>query len=313
MIEIQPVSELCESMDLWPVGNITVRNKFVTGSVEDSHSIYFLKVVRSDLANPGSACVDLQNEVNWNNYAGPALADFGYRVPSKVAADEDCSWVLFEHLEGSQLDESEFPIVLGRLANLGAAISSLSLGREPTDLTSWYRGRLNRFRPLLNDGFVDKDTLTMFDSILDGSVDLSDLKAGIIHGDLNPKNILTRADDPEIGLVDAEFGTTPEKPEWDKPRLHDIAYIYHLLLCQYHNPAAAEQFLIQSQQAFSQFSDYDPEIFNRELNLSLLERTVSMASHFVLNKDPTKTIDDNRRTNPQPYAKLIQSSLEAVA
>lgn len=312
MIEIQPVSELCESLDLWPDGNLAVRNKFITGTVTDTHGTYFIKVVRSDLANPESVCADLQNEVNWNNFAVPALAEFGFRVPTVVCADEDNRWVLFEHLKGSQLDESEFPVVLGRLANLGVAISSLSLGREPSDLTSWYMGRLNRFRPLLDDGFVDNETIALYDRILDGSVDLSDLKAGIIHGDLNPKNILTRADDPEIGLVDAEFGTTPEKPEWDKPRLHDVAYIYHLLLCQYHNSDMAEQFLIQAQHAFSQHSGFDPEIFNRELNLSLLERTVSMSSHFVLNKDPSKTIDDSRRTEPQPYAELIRKSLEVI-
>jgi hypothetical protein len=303
--------EVLENLGVQPVGDLVTRNKFVTGTVSDGTSDFFLKLVREGV--PLTAREDLANEVRWDQYSGPQLAKSGFRVPEVIAADTGQGWALFEHLDGVPFTEKDLPQCVGIFALLAVKICDIPLGREPADLSAWYTGRLARFRPHLQAGFLEDTTLSRLDALIDGSTDISVLTAGIIHGDPNLKNGLKEEDAASgFGVVDAEFGTTPDKPEWDKPRYHDIAHFYHLLLCQYQDAAMADQFLGITQSLLARSADFNATTFEQEFQLSLLERTISMANHFVLNPNPDKVIDDARRTEPQPYVDIIERSLSTI-
>lgn len=299
------VTEALQSLEVEPVSVLEKRNKFYTGNVNNGSKEYFIKIARSDV--PNSVFEDLENEVAWDQFVNSQITESSFVVPTVVAVDPENRWALFEHLDGEIVKEESLPVEIGRLSLVATTVCGLEIGREPSDLEEWYTKRLGRFTSSA-ETLLDIGDLRKFKAILDGRIDLSSLTAGIIHGDFNLKNILQNGD-TRLGLVDAEFGSTPNKPELDKPRYHDIAYFYHLLLCQYHSPDLAEQFLDQSVRHLNLDPNFILEGFEREFHLSLLERTVSMANHFVVNRDPMKVIDDERRSEPRPYMEVMKRSL----
>lgn len=297
-----------EALGLELTGALQERNKFVTCPVLYQGEPAFLKTVRD--SSSVSQHEDLQNEAQWNEFVRPHLARDGTKVPEIIATDPDFAWVLFEDLQAPHLEEEQLPIFLGRLINLGASIQLVPLPREPGDINTWYLDRLARFRETLEHPLFNAEDKERFEATVAADKDTGVLTAGVIHGDLNLKNVL--AHDKTFGIVDAEFGTSVEKPEWDKPRMHDVAYLYHLLLCQYQDPGRADLFKTLISLRDQDIFDINQERFEQEFQLSVLERTLSMMSHFVTRLTPEKKIDDMRRTDPKPYAKLISQALETI-
>lgn len=303
-----------EGQTFRPSVELETRNKYLVGLVTDvDGQNYFLKAAKQP-DNP-SVRADLQNEVRWNQVIGPQLGEDYWKVPEVVTNAPDFSWAIFEYVEGVPPDEEDLTSgwLSASVRDIGVALYGLPLGRGGTDLASWYQQRLSRFAMVTDTDFFDAADRRAINSIQLDSQLPTTLKAGVVHGDLSPKNlIIASSADWSLYVTDAEFGTLPEKPEWDKPRLHDMAYFYHLLRCQYQRPDIAESFLNTLWTNIQQTTGATRAEFNAEFHLSLLERTISMMSHFVINHTPDKQIDDKRRTEPEPYVQTVRLSLNAL-
>jgi hypothetical protein len=121
-------------------------------------------------------------------------------------------------------------------------------------------------------------------------------------------------------LVDGEFGTLQTLPtredgrirhrtEHDKPRFHDIAYYYHLLWIT-EGSMAARGYINDIKWALRDQGMFDDETSDRELKLSVVERTLSMAGHFVLKpQGKPRPGEDLRRRRAPRYATLLIDTL----
>ncbi len=136
------------------------------------------------------------------------------------------------------------------------------------------------------------------------------LQAGVVHGDFAPKNMIVTAEG-RAALIDAEFGTHPKRPGYAMPRMHDAAYFYHLLVCQYQNEGWAEEYLDKLNQVGILGKDQD----NLEFWTSVVERTLAMYRNFVLQPKAGFEVDE-RRKDPEPYYFLLDrcgSSLKKLS
>lgn len=228
-----------EEIGLEPREPLEVRTKYTVGNVVDveGHDL-FLKAVNDP--SQDSHREDLANEAAWNIAVAAINANFDWRVPEVINHADDFAWVVFEFIEGNQPGEenleAQLPIVAGMISDLIA----LPLGRETAgDLQPWYRGRLSRFQHVVDSDHLDEFDRANFQTVLNS--DVSVIKPGVVHGDFNSKNILI-TEGGQVYLIDAELGTDFDRPEWDKPRYHDAAHYYHLLMCQHHRPDLAGNF-----------------------------------------------------------------------
>lgn len=289
-------------------------NKYRVGEVHKKGRVYFLK----ELLKPGTASVreDLRNEACWFINVGRIIANNDkttpFRVPEVIDISPSMDWALFEHIDGKPLPESSLEQELPGPADMMEYLFSADFPRQDTNLSGWYNKRLEGLSgAYASDYFSDEDRSAIRDITEDAGL-LTVLKPGLVHRDINPKkNILINQAGEKV-LVDAELGTTPDKPGWDKPRYDDIAYLYHLLHCQYQDSRLARLFLTDVSQKLEYSPNFDRDTFVQEFSLSLLERTLSMMGHFVVSPKPEMEIDDIRRTIPEPYIYLVRESISAL-
>jgi|GEM_PF-3021900 len=288
----------------------TPRNKFVTGIVADiTGETYFLKVAAKTPPNYEGS--DLANESYWNTHAYSHMVANGFRIPSTIKIANDGSWALFEFLEGGQLTEDDLEENLHDIARLCACIVEIPLQdddiyQKPNGLGAWCENRIDRALGKSDNHPFSKNQTYMMRRVLKNA---DQLVRASVHGDVNLKNLIGGR---ELGLVDAEFGVTPQRSGWGNLRYHDAAYFYHLLHCQYHRPDLAEKFLEHFLQEVTFDLIDDVENFEYEFYTSLLERTLSMGNHFVWNRDPSKEVDDPRRTEVGPYLEIVERSLDVL-
>lgn len=321
MTDFAPIETACRNLDLQFVDTPEARNKFLTAPVANptSNKRFFLKAVQN---TQRFAWEDLENECIWNTENRDYLASCGYQVPEVVARDPYSQWALFEYLEGSPLDEADVRAHIADLALLGTTICLLPLGRPviaPLDM--WFKRRI-RNNMDIPERFLSQQNHRKLDALGRGIISVAGIiLPGTVHGDFKPGNIL-RSNRGELSVVDSEFGTVTaphqdtrvrRRTEHDKPRYHDLAYMYHLLWCQYQDPVLAREFAKAAYANLSRERGISPTDFNQEFGLSVLERTLSMAKHFVFSRDETKKVDDIRRTEPEPYKDLIAFTLANVA
>lgn len=310
--------ESLEALGYQPVDVTALQesSKFLTGPIlHQDGTRFFLKMVKDPTQD--SWREDLANEVQWNYYVWPHISpEAMWTIPEVVVQAADSSWAVFDYAEGRTVDELNLPLAqLADLALMAADVARVPLGREGADVKEWYKRRMQKFGHVLQSHYFDSvpETRERFRAMTDGAVDLSSLTAGMIHGDFNLKNIIKVPDDLYY-LVDAEFGTATDRPEWDKPRYHDIAYFYHLLLCQYRQPERAEAWYALAREFMALHLGSEVEAsFDTEFYLSVLERTMSMMDRFIINPDPHKIIDDPRRRAPAPYVDIINEALTQLS
>lgn len=300
-----------------PIGS----GKFFTVSMRDLEgNSGFLKCVK----DPDShSWEDLENEVLWSQQHGELLGDEGILVPRVLQHDPDFKWVLFELLDRPSQGPYRTAGNVGPATDAAIAVFKLRLKRPPlTNLEEWYQDRISRFAgdaPDLFRGNHNKNfALEKIQALGKGAIDTTCLTPGIIHGDLKDENILLTA--KGTALVDGEFGTLQAPPsakdggerrrtEHDKPRFHDIAYYYHLLW-QTAGSIPARGFLTTMKRALQEEGLVEGREFERELTLSIIERTLSMANHFICN--PSTNLqrgEDPRRRRAPRYASLLIKSL----
>lgn len=311
-----------EGQTFCPVDDLVETNDFRVGkALDETGRPHFLKA----LLDPADEFVreSLQNEVRWNQAIDSRLRREFWSVPQAITHDPDYTWAAFEYIGGHPPEEQAIEgWLLGAVVGIGLSLYRMPLGREGAAVSDWYQQRLGKFGAVIASRFFDAADRRAVDNIQADNELAAQLKAGVVHGDLNPtKNLLVGAQEWHLFLTDAEFGTLPERPEWDKPRLHkdldkprfhDMAYYYHLLRCQYHRPDLAECFLRTLRINIQETYGVAESVFNTEFQLSVLERTISMMNHFVVNPKRDKKIDDERRTRPEPYVETIQDSLAVV-
>ena len=306
------LQRLYNQANVSPLGPPELRVKFYTGPVQDNATgeVLFFKAV---IPNVGpSVLEDLNNEVNWNEEVRPHLNGNGTRIPETLRHASDFSWVLFEHLGEGQIREELLEDYLEKIARLCAKISSIPLGREPNGLQARLQNGLTRFT---NKGFENPISTLALKLIqeLAQNIDDSSALAGMVHGDINLKNLLAGGNlGEDVGIVDSEYGTLSTRPDWDKPRYHDAAYFYHLLHCQFHQPEFAEKFRAFFKKEIESLPDYDADSFDSEFDLCVLERTLSMDKYYAWRPDKNAPTEDPRRLAPGPYLDLIDSSLSAI-
>lgn len=295
--------------------------KFATVSMHGlDGSRGFLKFVRDPLSHSWE---DLENETLWSQQHGELLTESGVIVPRVLQHDPDFKWVLFELLDRPGYGGYRTAGNVGAATDAAIAVFKLALTREPlTNLEDWYQDRISRFVTRAGDLFRGNHNknlaLEKLRALGGGVIDISCLTPGVIHGDLKDENIPITA--AGIALVDGEFGTLQAPPttndgrqrrrtEHDKPRFHDIAYYYHLLW-QTEGLMAARDFINTVKWALEEEGLFHNEVANRELTLSIIERTLSMAHHFVLNPSakPQPGEDLRRRRAPR-YASLLVDAL----
>jgi len=298
---------------VFPIGEPQSRAKFYTGPVRNGGTSKnsFLKAVLETA--PDSACEDLENEALWNTQVRPFMNGNGIRIPRVENHAQGYKWVVFEYLDGKPIPEVDLYSHIEKIAKLCATIYEVPLCREPNGLSGWMKDRIIRFTDARNESQLTIELQKAIHDIVD-QLDDSRIQAGMIHGDINLKNLLVgRSLGDDIGLVDSEFGTLTSKPQWDKPRFHDAAYFYHLLHCQFHQPELAEKFKEAFKDEIKLSPEFDAATFEAEFNLSVLERTLSMGNHFPWKQDSNKPIEDPRRLNSQPYVQLIERSVMALS
>lgn len=293
----------------------TSTRKYRAGEVIRNGRSYFLKEVLSpDNANSRE---DLRNEVRWFVNVGTIVAKErqtpSFTVPEVIDVSPAFDWALYEHVDASALPEETLEQELPGMADIAVYLFSAPFPRQDTSLATWYKNRLERLSHVYDTLFFSDFDHQRIDDLLADPSSFTVLKPGLVHRDINPsKNVLLKPDGTKV-LIDAELGTTPDKPEWDKPRFDDIAYMYHLFHCQYQDPRLADQFLANTLSKLERSPNFDGGTLTQEFYLSLLERTLSMMSHFVIAPKSDRAIDDRRRTASHPYVALIRESLAALA
>ncbi len=294
-----------------PVEDLEVRAKFFTGPVQDeAGNLYFLKAVKDDNSYD---LADLENEVRWNQTIGPRINNKYWAVPHVVTHAPDFEWAVFEHAGGQEPTEDKLYPLLGVIGHIATTLYHLPLGREGSNLVDWYRERLERSCSVTHSQFFDDDTRGKIADIVANEDLLNGIQAGIVHGNLSLANLLIQQiKRPQLYIVDSEFGTLAEKPEWDKPRFDDMAFFYHLLCCQHQQPEAAELFKQRCWYDLRDDAGMTRENFDKEFHLSVLERTISMMSHFIINRAPGKKVNDVRRLRSEPYVALVHESIKAI-
>lgn len=244
-----------------------------------------IKVPKTDAARE-----DLIRSVAWSNEIGGLLEciNSSLIVPkASVLSDGSAN---FESIEGVEISESEIgrliPLVVKGLSDL-AILEVAWVGSANT----WFDNRINVLE------WPEEVAVN------DGDIATPRISAGVVHGDFAPKNMII-SPEGRLGLIDPEFGTYPSRPEYAMPRMHDAAYFYHLLRCQFQRGDLAESYRKKLSEA--RILTERPD--GLEFWASVMERTLSMHRNFI--KDPKAGfVVDDRRKNPEPYYSLLNDCL----
>jgi len=310
-----PMSEAIATVEdrrFYVVNGLTESTKFNTGEViDDQGEHYFYKSV----LDPSAQLVrdDLENEVCWNQDIGTRIEGEQWKVPQVEAHDPAYRWAVFEYIDGTPPREQDLAHWLLVVGGICAELFSLPLGREEFDASQWYQKRVGGNKHVLESYYLDDQDRAAIYNLLENDRAGNSLKPGVTHGDIKTSNLILLTSKPQAGLIDAEFGTMPSKPDWDWPRLHDMAYFYHMLRCQHHSPELAVGFAEHCWDNVKQISDLTQEEFVTEFYLSVLERTISMMGHFIVSQSAQRQVDDSRRLQPEPYIGTIRTALENLS
>lgn len=300
------------ALRLNPNTPLETRAKFHVGKVAlPNKSAGFLKVAKNE-REPNSS-EDLGNEIVWNLHARPILAKQNIRVPEVKVYNPLNRWALFEFLEGNPVNTETLEKLLPEIARLCARISEVPQIVEPNGVANWIKSRLVKLRPDAIGSPLPKSLDGILTKAIEKVAEDERLVSGYVHGDFKPDNILVLNGQREtLAIVDSEFGTNIKRPERVLPKYHDAAYFYHLMYTQFHRPDLGEKFkelFVKEMQASPAFN---AETFEFEFNSSVLERSISMGSHFVWRRDPNKPVADALRIEPKPYVQLIENSLKEL-
>jgi hypothetical protein len=316
------LGELDGMRPVQPLRSPEGHGKFSTVVVHEQGGQFgFLKYVNDPTS---SSWEDLENETLWAQQNGPTLLEnSGIKVPEIINHGDDFKWVLFEYLGRTATLPDVTAGSIGPAAQTAIAVCSLSLERPAlTDLEAWYLRRINSFLEPVKKLNLREESISTLVALSLGKLEgTSTIEPGIIHGDLKDSNIMI-SKVGEIGLVDAEFGTLQTPPdmndgrdrrrsEHDKPRYHDIAYYYHLMR-QTGDEMGAEKFLQEVKANLSTDDSFDNQKFDQEFTLSVVERTLSMAYHFLLKPGRPKDIADPRRQQAAHYVLLLDEVLSVL-
>lgn len=215
-----------------------------------------------------------------------------------VTARSYTDWVEGRHPAEDQLAEFIPPLVgvIGELSQLEVAWTGSS--------SDWLKRKLDILgRPAL-EHIGDPTLSDRVTAAIDSHV--SAIKPGVVHGDLVPKNMLIAPTNAhKIYILDAEFGSHGSRPHFALPRMRDAAYLYHVLQVQYQQPETAELLYKKLGEQFTDDSTWQEEFW-----LCVIERSLSMYTHFVVNNPPQVDI---RRLNPEKYINCLHTALDQLA
>jgi hypothetical protein len=254
-----------------------------------------------------SAQADLGNSVAWTKWI-ESQRPHSFHVPHTIAelsATENgqlatpmahITWV-----DGAQPKEDELIGVVPRYVDVIQELAAIQV-EWAGDAAAWTRQKLHTAGSIVLSHIANKLLVVGLEDVIDSDA-FDCIKAGVVHGDLAPKNTIIDKTG-KLWLLDAEFGTHGYRPEFAVPRTRDAAYLLHLLHCQYQQPEAGETLLSE---LISRFGD--DNTWEQEFWLATLERTLTMFRLFVVNRPDGPTIDQ-RRLNPAPYLHLLRTSIE---
>lgn len=237
-----------------------------------------------------AAVADLARSAVWSQEIGGMVGgDSSLVIPdADILADGN---VRFEKVLGRGAGEEDLPELILLVADVLGVLTKLKVEWEGS-ADEWYAKRVAVGLPEELGNNL-------------GSLVIPKLTVGVVHGDFAPKNMILTADG-RLALIDAEFGTYPARPEYAMPRMHDGAYLYHLLVCQYQNQDLAGVFLDALQE-----KGIVDELSLGEFWASVMERTLSMYRNFVQFPKEGFEVDECRK-DPEPYLSLLSSCVEAL-
>jgi hypothetical protein len=271
--------------------------KFSTHHIIGNDTDFLLKVARTEAAQ-----ADLANTARWSRFINQATDELSFKTPNVQANIVDnglgerptTSVAHFDWVDGYHTEESDIDSLSAPLAMVVRELSSIKVDWQGR-ACDW----LGRNKVLKTIEFLP-DEIRKNVSAAYTEEQRAKAKSGVVHGDLAPKNIMiSNQDDESLWLIDAEFGTHGERPDFAIPRMHDAAYYYHLLQVQYQNPAAAETFLNELGEVFS-----EDKTWKEEFLLSVIERTLSMFENFIVNPKEGFEVDE-RRKQEESYHSLL--------
>lgn len=235
----------------------------------------------------------LINSLDWCN---STVTESGLIIPEAQRLDDlgqgQLEKVSFGWIEGEQLKEEGLPDSIPLIANGLVEMMQLDVDWVGSP-DEWLEGRLNSLRSV----WPHELGLNL------NHLSLAKLRAGVTHGDYALKNMIATPSG-RLGLIDPEFGTHSLNLDFAVPRMHDTAYFYHLLLCQFQSEDLGKQFLEEIEGMGILRADQD----RLEFWTSVLERTLSMYRNFIVNPKSGFEVDV-RRKNPEPYLKLLSGCI----
>ncbi len=253
----------------------------------------------------GKAEEDLGNSAAWAqdiHARGPQTFDVA-RAQASLKFDDGkirTNRAEFAWIEGGHAKENELAELSRPVASIIRELGSMAIDWQG-DPRAWGRSKL--------DG-LGREALDVLPQELRKQIEavttdehLSIIKPGVVHGDLVPKNFIIQLN-KRLALLDAEYGTHGLRPHFAVPRMRDAAYYYHTLRCQYQQPATADGFLQAMEEQF-----VDDQTWRQEFWLSVIERTLSMYTLFVI-RQPGGV--DERRKQPDEYLATLQTAVDML-
>ncbi len=206
-------------------------------------------------------------------------------------------------VDGRHPTEQELPDIIPGYADAIHEMSQLAVAWEAS-AGEWVHQKFVKLGSPVVKRIADKMLAAEIEEIMDPDA-IGETPGGVVHGDLVPKNTIVDADQT-LWPFDAEFGTHGLRPDFVVPRMRDAGYLYHILRCQYQQPATAKQLYNELETRFYEEPDWE-----RQFWLATLERTLSMYNFFVLNK-PSSPDFDTRRLNPDPYVGILYEAVSQL-
>lgn len=256
---------------------------------------------------------DLGNYVGWTQFIGDQNPQT-FSVPRVIAHLDSHGGSLFSRsaridwIDGSHPAEDQLANYIPQFVDTFAEMASMEVAWRNSP--EWWikRRRASKLDGVLDvlqtssPGLADKLSTILAPSAV------SDLRAGVSQGDFNPPQNTIITPDGGLALLDGDYATHGNRPDYVVPHMYDAAYLYHLLRCQYEQTGTAESLL----QALAEKFNEDPA-WHKSFWVSSAERTLSMLGNFVITQhSPNPTIDE-RRKNPDNYTALLSDAIDALS